>query len=128
MSRNWRRDSNEMPPANPGRFNLVKKYKPEQIQIEETAIGIALKNDFDLLPRSSIILQPIEQDRKGRLYTQQARFKDGAVQFPKHGSFMSQVEKELLNYPNGETDDIVDSISLALKHGATGYDTTLSWV
>lgn len=41
---------------------------------------------------------------------------------------MPQVEKELLNYPRGETDDIVDSISLALKHGATGYDTTLSWV
>jgi hypothetical protein len=36
-------------------------------------------------------------------------FKDGAVRFPKHASFMLQVEKELLSYPYGETDDIVDS-------------------
>jgi len=107
---------------------LVQKYNPEQIQIEETAIGIALKDDPKLSRRSSIKLQPIEQDRKGRLYTQQAKFQEGAVLFPKQASFMSQVEKELLSYPYGETDDIVDSISLALKHGATGYDTTLSWV
>ena len=48
-------------------------------------------------------------------------FLEGAV-------FMSQVERELLSYPHGETDDIVDSISLALKYGGTGYDSTLSWV
>jgi phage terminase large subunit-like protein len=107
---------------------MVQKYDPEQIQIEETAIGTALNDDRDLPWRLSIKLQPIEQDRKGRLFTQQARFKDGTVQFPKHASFMSQVENELLSYPYGETDDIVDSISLALKHGATGYDTTMSWV
>jgi phage terminase large subunit-like protein len=41
---------------------------------------------------------------------------------------MSQVELELLSYPHGDTDDIVDSISLALKYGGTGYDTTMSWV
>ena len=35
---------------------------------------------------------------------------------------MSQVEKELLSYPYGDTDDIVDSIGLALKYGGTGYD------
>ena len=48
--------------------------------------------------------------------------------FPKALSFMSQVERELLSYPHGETDDIVDSISLALKYGGTGYDSTMSWV
>ncbi len=41
---------------------------------------------------------------------------------------MSQVERELLRYPHGETDDILDSISLALKDGGTGYDWTMSWV
>jgi predicted phage terminase large subunit-like protein len=109
-------------------IDLVQKHDPEQIQIEETEIGIALKDDRGLPRRSSIKLQPIEQDRKGRLYTQQIMFKDGTVQFPKHASFMPQVEKELFSHPYGQTDDIVDSISLALKHGATGYDTTLSWV
>ena len=107
---------------------LVQKYKPYQILIEETAMGIALKNDRDLQPRFLIKLQPIEQDRKGRLYVQQAKFKEGIVQFPEGASFMSQVENELLSYPYGDTDDIVDSIGLALQHGGKGYDHTLSWV
>lgn len=108
--------------------DLVQKFNPEQIQMEETAIGKALKNERDLPRRLSIKLQPIEQDRRNRLYTQQSKFKDGNVQFPKQASFMTLVERELLSYPHGETDDIVDSISLALKYGGTGYDTTMSWV
>jgi predicted phage terminase large subunit-like protein len=108
--------------------DLVRKYDPYQIQIEETATGIALKEDRAVQRRSIIKLQPIEQDRRGRLYVQQAKFKQGVVKFPEGASFMPQVEKELLSYPHGETDDVVDSISLALKYGGTGYDTTLSWV
>lgn len=107
---------------------LVQKYNPYRIVIEETATGTALKNDRGLQPRSLIKLQPIVQDRKGRLYVQQAKFKDGLVQFPEEASFMQQVENELLSYPHGDTDDIVDSIGLALEHGGTGYDSTLSWV
>ncbi|MFT2598437.1 hypothetical protein ACMWP3_26690, partial [Escherichia coli] len=68
-----------------------------------------LKDDREIQRRSSIKLLPIELDRKGRLYVQQARFKDGHVKFPKNSSFMSQVEKEILSYPYGVTDDIVDS-------------------
>ena len=41
---------------------------------------------------------------------------------------MPTIENELLSYPHGETDDIVDSISLALTIDKTGYDSTLSWV
>jgi predicted phage terminase large subunit-like protein len=110
-------------------FNaLVKQYNPYQILIEETATGISLKNDRDVPPRHLIKIQPIEQDRRGRLYVQQAMFKDGLVQFPEGASFMPQVENELLSYPHGDTDDIVDSISLALKYGGKGYDSTYSWV
>jgi predicted phage terminase large subunit-like protein len=107
---------------------LVQQYRPYQVWFEETATGVALRNDREVPSRSSIKIQPIEQDRKGRLYVQQAKFQDGHVLFPEGASFMSQVERELLSYPHGDTDDIVDSISLALKYGGTGYDSTLSWV
>ncbi|MFX8961244.1 hypothetical protein ABTN21_19095, partial [Acinetobacter baumannii] len=53
---------------------LVQKYDPEQIQMEETAIAKALKRERGLPRRASIKLQPIEQDRRGRLYTQQSKF------------------------------------------------------
>jgi phage terminase large subunit-like protein len=103
---------------------LVKQYNPYQILIEETATGLALKEERDLPSRSLIKLQPVEQDRKGRVYVQQAKFRDGLVRFPQHASFMSQVERELLSYPHGDTDDVVDSIVLALKYGGKGYHLT----
>jgi phage terminase large subunit-like protein len=55
-------------------------------------------------------------------------FTDGLVQFPKDAHFMQEIEDELLSYPFGQSDDIVDSIALALTVGGTGYDSTLSWV
>ena len=88
----------------------------------------ALKNDRDLQRRFLIKPQPIQQDRKGRIYVQQAKFKNGLVRFPEGASFMPQVENELLSYPHGDTDDIVDSVGLALQHGGTGYDSSMGWV
>jgi predicted phage terminase large subunit-like protein len=108
--------------------NLINAYRPYQILIEETATGAALTNDRDLQSRRLIKLQPIEKNRKGRIYVQQGKFKTGNVQFPEGASFMTQVERELLSYPYGDTDDIVDSIGLALQRGGGGYDSTLSWV
>jgi predicted phage terminase large subunit-like protein len=107
---------------------LVNEYNPYQIWFEETATGVAIKETSEWRWRARIKLVPIEQDRIGRLRVQDAKFREGRVLFPKGALFMSQVERELLSYPHGDTDDIVDSISLALKYGGTGYDTTLSWV
>ncbi len=107
---------------------LLKQYNPYQIWLEETATGLALQEDRELAWGSRINLVPVEQDRIGRLRVQDAKIRDGQVLFPQGAVFMSQVERELLSYPHGETDDIVDSISLALKHGGTGYDWTMSWV
>jgi len=107
---------------------LLERYDPYQIWLEETATGLALQADRELPSRFRIKLVPVEQDRIGRLRVQDAKFREGRVLFPEGASFMSQVELELLSYPHGDTDDIVDSISLALKYGGTGYDTTMSWV
>lgn len=62
------------------------------------------------------------------MYVQQGKFEAGRVQFPKDAPFMPEVEKELLSFPQGKTDDIVDSISQALAFENWGYDSTLSWV
>ena len=58
----------------------------------------------------------------------QSMFEEGPVRFPKDAPFMHDVENELLSYPYGQTDDIVDSISLALNVGGSGYDSSLRWV
>ena len=71
---------------------------------------------------------PIERDKIGRLYVQQAKFEAGMVLFPRTAKFLAEVESELLTFPQAKTDDIVDSISQALAFKTWGYDTTLSWV
>lgn len=109
-------------------IETAKRQTLFEILIEDTSTGNALKNDPDIRGRFVIKLLPIELNRQNRVYTQQGLFASGLVQFPEDAPFMSTVENELLSYPYGETDDIVDSISQGLTIDKTGYDSTLSWV
>jgi predicted phage terminase large subunit-like protein len=109
-------------------IELGQKTELSEILIEETPIGRALEKDPDIGGQFSITLLPIEQNRQTRVYTQQTMFESGLVRFPKDTPFMREVENELLSYPQGGTDDIVDSISQALTIADTGYDTALSWL
>ncbi len=104
---------------------LNQKYKPAEILFEETTTGIAIKRD-DNNWRYQIKLLPIELDRKGRVYVMQSKFEQGIVQFPSNASFMREVENELLSYPHGQTDDIVDSISQVLNYRGSTY--TLDYI
>ena len=68
----------------------------------------------------------IEQDKIGRLFVQQAKFAAGLVLFPRNAPFLPILEAELLTFPQGKHDDIVDSISQALAYQGKGYDYTYS--
>jgi predicted phage terminase large subunit-like protein len=109
-------------------IETAKQQTLFEVLIEDTSTGKALKGDPDIRGRFAIKLLPIEQNRQNRVYTQQGLFASGLVRFPENAPFMPTVESELLSYPHGETDDIVDSISQALTIDKTGYDSTLSWV
>jgi predicted phage terminase large subunit-like protein len=109
-------------------IETAKRQTLFEILIEDTSTGNALKNDPEIRGRFVIKLLPIELNRQNRVYTQQGLFASGLVRFPEDAPFMSTVENELLSYPYGETDDIVDSISQGLTIDKTGYDSTLSWV
>jgi phage terminase large subunit-like protein len=41
---------------------------------------------------------------------------------------LAALEQELLTFPQGRTDDQVDSISQALAYDGKGYDYSLSWL
>jgi predicted phage terminase large subunit-like protein len=109
-------------------IDLRQQFQPFKILIEETTTGKALKKDRNLPGSFLIKLVPVEEDRKGRVYVLDSMFKEGRARFPKDAPFMHDVENELLSYPHGQTDDIVDSIALALTVGGSGYDSSMSWV
>ena len=53
----------------------------------------------------------------------------GLVLFPKRATFLPVLEAELLVFPQGPTDDQVDSITQALSYRPKyNYDSTMSWI
>jgi predicted phage terminase large subunit-like protein len=107
---------------------LAGRFRPDAILIEDASTGIALAQELRQIRSFVVKPIPIERDKIGRLYVQQAKFEAGLVLFPEGASFLPELEAELLVFPQGRTDDQVDSISQALAYKLSGYDTTLSWV
>jgi predicted phage terminase large subunit-like protein len=95
----------------------AQKHRPHCILIEDASTGTALaqelkKSFFD----GSVRLVPIARDKIGRLYVHQGKFEAGLVLFPKNAPFLPELEAELLTFPQGKTDDQVDSVSQALSY------------
>jgi predicted phage terminase large subunit-like protein len=107
---------------------LAQKYRPHPVLIEDASTGTALAQEFkSVYFDGAVRLVPIERDKIGRLYVNQAKFEAGLVLFPKGAPFLPELEAELLTFPQGKTDDQVDSITQALSF-ESGYDITGSWI
>jgi predicted phage terminase large subunit-like protein len=107
---------------------LAERFRPDAILIEDASTGIALAQELRKVLTYVVKPTPIERDKIGRLYVQQAKFEAGLVLFPKGATFLPELETELLLFPQGRADDQVDSISQALAYQTSGYDASLSWV
>jgi predicted phage terminase large subunit-like protein len=107
---------------------LAERFKPNRILIEDASTGAALQQELKRIPGLIVKLIPIDRDKAGRLYTQEAKFEAGLVFFPRGARFLAELEAELLAFPRGKHDDQVDSISQALAYKMSGYDSTYSWV
>ena len=98
------------------------------IRLEDASTGTALAQELKSVHFDSATrLVPVERDKIGRLYVNQAKFEAGLVLFPKGASFLPDLEAELLTFPQGKTDDQVDSISQALSYTVDTYS-DLRWV
>jgi predicted phage terminase large subunit-like protein len=106
---------------------LADRFKPNTILIEDASTGIALAQELRQAKCYSVRPIKVEHDKTGRLYVQQAKFEAGRVLLPRGASFLAELEAELLTFPQGKTDDQVDSVSQALAY-RPGYDVTGSWM
>ncbi len=101
---------------------LAERFKPTAVLIEDASTGIALAQELRQGACFNVKPIPVERDKIGRLYVQQDKFEAGRVLFPKGASFLPELEAELLMFPQGKTDDQVDSISQALAYKGSTYD------
>jgi predicted phage terminase large subunit-like protein len=98
------------------RSGWAQRYKPDWVLVEDASTGTALAQELKNVHFGAAVqLVPVERDKIGRLYVNQAKFAAGLVLFPRGGPFLPELEAELLTFPQGRTDDQVDSISQALS-------------
>ncbi len=99
---------------------LTRKHSPNEVLIEDAGAGTALIQELRRMGKSAIAVKP-DKDKITRMSIESTKFESGSVYFPEHASWLAEVEAELFSFPNGRHDDIVDSISQALKKRST-YD------
>ena len=98
-------------------IDLVKKWKPmiwaeERGQIDK-AIGPFL-NKRMMEEKTYQMRQSFSSsnDKAARARSIQARVSMGKVLFPKHAPWMSELHSEMMKFPAGKNDDMVDCLSL----------------
>ncbi len=97
-------------------FSAVRKWKPLTVGIEAVAYQAALQHFLEKeMPRRGIFfrIQPLKAEKKKELRIDaiQPRFAVGSVWFKRGAVWLDKLEGELLSYPHGAHDDIIDALA-----------------
>lgn len=97
-------------------FDLVVRYRPVCVGIEKVAYQAALRHFVEKeMPKRNVwfMIRDLEAKTKKeiRISALQPRFKAGAIWFPQGEEFLLELESELLAFPRGLHDDLVDSLA-----------------
>ena len=97
-------------------FRAVKKWNPLIVGIEKVAYQSALAHFLQKeMPSRGLFfrVEPLKAEKKKELRIQalQPRFATGTVWFPKGAHFLTELESELLMFPRGKHDDLIDALA-----------------
>ena len=97
-------------------FSAVRRWKPVKVGIERVAYQAALLHFLEKeMPRRHTFFQiePLlsQQKKELRIEALQPRFRQQQVWFPESASWLREMEGELLAFPFGEHDDLIDSLA-----------------
>jgi predicted phage terminase large subunit-like protein len=105
----------------------ARTHRPRKILIEDAGVGTALVAELKRCRLTAVAVKP-EQNKVTRMSIESAKFEAGLVLFPRQAPWLRNLEDELFSFPQGDHDDQVDSISQALGHQGSSYDSSYSWV
>lgn len=107
-------------------FDLVKKWKLHRVGIETFAFQKTLKFDIERNQRERKIFFSIDElkvgrsisgeptiNKEARIRALQPLFEQGLVEIR---TDMTDLVDELLHFPRGKTDDVIDALSRCLQH------------
>jgi len=110
-------------------LTLARKYTPQMVGIEKGQYEIAIQPQLKkrmkeerlylTMAENEYALKPV-QDKELRARPLQGRMQQGMVLFPQNQPWLEQLSYELLRFPGGVHDDIVDALAwlarLVMKH------------
>jgi predicted phage terminase large subunit-like protein len=102
-------------------LSRAEKQKPNAILIEDAGFGTALISALKQRGLPVVAVKP-EGDKKTRLLQQMSKFTNGQVFLLKTAPGRADLETELLSFPAGQRNDMVDALTQAL-----GYKHVFIW-
>ena len=118
-------------------FSAVEKWRPLSVGIEVVAYQAALQHFLELeMPRRGTFfrIQALRAEKKKeiRIDTIQPRFVVGTVWFKRNAVWLERLEGELLAYPHGAHDDVIDALAYIEQmvkepFNRTGGESSWAW-
>lgn len=105
----------EYPELKKKTIELIKKWNPDAVLIEDKASGQSLIQDLRKEIKNSPIAIKVSKDKVTRLASVSALFEAGKIFLPTEASWLADYELELYGFPFCEHDDQVDSTSQFLE-------------
>ncbi len=97
----------------------ARRMKVDKLIIENKAAGYSVAQEIRRLYNNADfavqLVDPKAQDKLARLYSVQHLFAEGMVHAPDH-SWAQEVITQTSQFPKGKHDDLVDTVSMALRH------------
>lgn len=97
----------------------MKQFKVDKLLIENKAAGISVAQEIRRLygheDFAVQLVDPKSQDKLARLYSVQHLFAEGLIYAPDR-QWADQVITQATVFPRGKHDDLVDTVSMALRH------------
>jgi predicted phage terminase large subunit-like protein len=95
---------------------FARRTKASSILIEDAGAGKSLLQAYQgKLAAPLIAINPYNKSKEFRFDEISPMFETGAVLLPRRHELLPDIERELLEFPNGTKDDIVDSCTHALR-------------
>lgn len=107
-------------------FAAVQKWRPLAVGIEMVAYQAALEHFLQReMPKRGTFfrIQPLRAEKKKelRIDALQPRFAVGCVWFRARARWLEKIEAELLAYPNGAHDDVIDALAYVEQMAAEPF-------
>lgn len=95
---------------------FATRARASSILVEDAGHGKALLQGYKGKMAAPLIgINPYNRNKEMRFDEISPMFEAGTVLLPKRHELLAEVERELLEFPNGSKDDIVDSCTHALR-------------